>query len=452
MHELDERGLALLEQALQIVRERLTEVDVPLDYTATVAALNSAAPSLINREGTPFEEVLEQFSNVLAPAVLSSDSTRFLSFIPSAPTKAATIFDMIVAASALNGSSWLEAAGAVHAENQALRAIADAAGLPDGAGGCFVSGGSAGNLSALAVARDTARRRLGRKAPMRVVASDQAHSSISNTANLLDCEVVPVPTVDGKMSGAAVREVLASDLDPESLCAIVATAGTTNAGRIDDLAGIAELAREYGLWFHIDAAYGGAGLFAPSVRARYNGVEQADSIVVDPHKWLFSPLDCAALLYREPGLARLVHTQHAAYLDSIRHEPQEWNPTDYAYHLSRRPRGLPTWFSMAVYGLDAYAEAVETTLRAARYAASRIREAEHLELVAEPELSIVMFRRLGWNATDYDRWADRMLVEQIAFVLPSRWEDEPILRFAIVNPDTDEAVIDDILDRTSEAP
>jgi glutamate/tyrosine decarboxylase-like PLP-dependent enzyme len=153
----------------------------------------------------------------------------------------------------------------------------------------------------------------------------------------------------------------------ERVFAIVATSGTTNAGVIDDLDGIADVCAELGVWFHVDGAYGGAGLAAPSVRPRYHGIERADSFIVDPHKWLFAPFDCCALVYRDPRRSRRAHTQHAEYLDVLHADDvdghdDDWNPSDYAHHLSRRARGLPFWFSLATYGTDAYRDAVETTL------------------------------------------------------------------------------------------
>ena len=178
----------------------------------------------------------------------------------------------------------------------------------------------------------------------------------------------------------------------------MATAGTTNAGIVDDLAGVADVAAEHSLWFHIDGAYGGAAaLFAPSVRDRFAGFERADSFIVDPHKWLFAPFDCAALIYRQPNLAKAVHTQDAQYLDVLHSDnPEEWNPSDYAFHLTRRARGLPLWFSLAVNGLDAYGDAVEAGLAMAQQAAaSGSPTSPHVELVREPGLSIVLFRRLG---------------------------------------------------------
>ena len=204
-----------------------------------------------------------------------------------------------------------------------------------------------------------------------------------------------VPTDDHRLTGGALRAAIEADGDPGSIAAVVATSGTTNAGIIDDLAGAGAVARDLGAWFHVDGAYGGAGLFAPSVRGRYDGIEHADSFIVDPHKWLFAPFDCAALIYRDPQLARSVHKQDASYLDVIHGDPAEWNPTDYAYHLTRRARGLPLWFSLAVYGVRAYTEAIEGAIALARLAADEIRARDYLELIREPELGVVLFRRHG---------------------------------------------------------
>jgi hypothetical protein len=237
----------------------------------------------------------------MAPAVISADSPRFLGFIPAAPTKASLLFDMLISCASIQGISWLEAAGAIHAENLVLRLIADRAGMPPTAGGCFVSGGSAGNLSALVVAREVAKRKAGTGAVSgsggrwRVIVSADAHSSIVNTLRILEMDPLTVRADDHRMTGAGLRAAIRADGDPGSLAAVVATSGTTNAGIVDDLAGAAAVARDHGLWFHVDGAYGGAGLFAPSIRPRYDGIEHADSFVVDPHKWLFAPFDCAAL-------------------------------------------------------------------------------------------------------------------------------------------------------------
>ncbi|MER6994343.1 pyridoxal-dependent decarboxylase [Streptomyces sp. NPDC000410] len=358
----------------------------------------------------------------------------------------------------LHGVSWLEASGAVAAENQVLRLFADLAGLPATAGGCFVSGGSAGNLSALVVARDTGRHRRGldERAPVRIAVSDQVHSSVGNTLRILGVEPLVVPTADHRLTGENLRAALdAAEHDGGApVVAAVATAGTTNAGIIDDLAGVAEQTRARDLWLHIDAAYGGAALFVPELREKLRGIEHADSLVVDPHKWMFAPFDCGALLYRDPRPARAVHTQDASYLDAIHgadgagaaDEDHAWNPSDYAYHLTRRPRGLPLWFSLAVHGTDAYRDAVARGADMARRTARLVERTEGLELLREPELTVVLVRRVGWRPEDYYAWSKRLLAAGTAFITPSVWEGETVARLAFLHPDIGEDTVREILD------
>src|SRR5664279_6485358 len=180
---------------LDYCRWRLALDPVPLDFGGAQAeSLHASLKGLINPEGTDARRVMELFDNELATAVVSCDSPRFLSFIPAAPTKASLLFDMVVACSSLQGTSWMEAAGAVAAENQALGVLSDLAGLPDGAGGCFVSGGSAGNLSALLVARDTASHRMGDRAPRQplIAISEEAHSSVDKALRVLALSLIHI--------------------------------------------------------------------------------------------------------------------------------------------------------------------------------------------------------------------------------------------------------------------
>jgi glutamate/tyrosine decarboxylase-like PLP-dependent enzyme len=275
-----------------------------------------------------------------------------------------------------------------------------------------------------------------------MIASAGAHSSIVQAARAMDADVVAVPADErGRMVAGALRAVVDAldELDRERLFAVVATSGTTNVGVIDDLAGTAAVAADLGTWFHVDGAYGGAALAAQSVRHLFDGIERADSFIVDPHKWLFAPFDSCALLYRDPAVARAAHTQHAEYLDVLHAADaadEPWNPSDYAHHLSRRARGLPLWFSLATHGTDAYADAVETTLDTTRTAARLIDDCPVTELVMEPELSIVLFRRVGWTPEQYQAWSDAELAAGRCFVVPTTWQGEVVLRCCIVNPRT----------------
>jgi len=435
MHEFDEEIDALAAKILEYSLIRLKK-DPPLDGPWSYEELYNEVGETITAKGLGGDKALDIFKHVLAQACISTDHPRYLAFIPSAPTESATLFDLVVGASALYGGSWLEGAGAVFAENQALRWLSNLADLPSSSGGVFVQGGTIGNLSALVAARHSARAKYPGVKRWVIAASSQAHSSIKSAADVMDVEVLIIPTdKNEKMQGSTTAFEIDRyhQVNPDHrVFAVVATAGSTNLGIIDDLKGVGQIASERGIWYHIDGAYGLAALASPRSKALFSGIELADSFIVDPHKWLFAPFDACALIYKDPEIARAAHTQHAGYLETL--DSGQWNPSDYAIHLTRRVRGLPFWFSLATHGTDKYAESMDKTMDLARASAQLIKEHPNLELLMEPELSIVAFRRKGWQESDYQRWSDKLLLDQIGFVTPSSHQGEPILRFAIVNP------------------
>jgi glutamate/tyrosine decarboxylase-like PLP-dependent enzyme len=440
--EVEELAKAVMEYSL----ERLKS-NPPLDGPRSEKDLYQELGNTITAQGLGGKKTLEIFTETLALACISTDHPRNLAFIPSAPSEYSNLFDLVVGASSLYGGSWQEGAGAVFAENQALRWLSDMAGLPKTSGGVFVQGGTIGNLSALVVARDQARKAHPDVKRWVIACSAESHSSITSAAHVMDVNVLKVPTnaelrLDGHHVGEAI-DTLHSTTDSR-VFAIVGTAGSTNLGVVDDLKSLAAAAQSRNIWFHVDGAYGLAGMCAPSVRELFNGVEHADSFIVDPHKWLFAPFDACALVYRNPALAKETHTQHAAYLETLHDD--SWSPSDYAIHLTRRVRGLPFWFSLAAHGSDAYSDAVEAGIRLAKDSAELIKAHPNLELVREPELSIVAFTRKGWSANQYQQWADDLLEKQIGFIPPSKHVGESILRFAFVNPWTSIEDVQIILD------
>lgn len=454
MHEWTRETEQLAARVLEYTTDRLHLRPVPLDRPRSAEELAAQVGRTITPEGIGGSRALELFAEVLAPACISIDHPRYFSFIPCAPTPASTLFDLVVGASSIYGGSWLEGAGAVYAENEALEWLAALAGFPSSAGGVFVQGGTLANVSALIVARHRARARdeaLGGPGPERYAfaASAEAHSSVLSAAEALDVEVISAePDPSGRLTGAALEDALgraASEHPGWRPFAAVATAGTTNLGIVDDIAGMGKVARERSLWLHVDGAYGAAALAVPARRPLFKGIESADSFVVDPHKWLFAPFDCAALLYREPGEAREVHAQHASYLEPLR-TGEGWSPSDYALHLTRRARGLPFWFSLASHGTDAYRAAIERTLEVAAYAAERVGHLDHLTLLAEPQLSVVAFRRRGWEPDSYYAWSARLLEEGTAFVVPTTHHGETAIRLAVVNPRSSEQDVDVVLE------
>jgi glutamate/tyrosine decarboxylase-like PLP-dependent enzyme len=437
---------ALADSILTYAMDRLRMDPPSIDHPLPQDALEALAGQTITEQGLGGDETLKLFIDTLAPACISQDHPRYLAFVPTAPSEVSTLFDLVVGVSNICASSWLEGAGAIYAENQALRWIADIAGFPADAGGVFVSGGTAGNLSALVAARHDWRQKHPEFSSQRglIISSRGAHASVEQAAHVMDADLIQ--SGGHRLTGTDVAETIAglSSDDRARVFAVACTAGTTNLGIVDDMQGIGEVCKQASVWLHVDGAYGGAALAAPSARPLFDGIEQADSFIVDPHKWLFAPFDCCALIYAEPAKARQAHRQHGDYLEVF--YDGIWNPSDYAHHLSRRARGLPFWFSLAVHGTKAYAEAVETTLDCAREAAEMITAHPHLELVTEQRLSICVFRRVGWSPDDYRRWSDALLERGDGLVTPTKHEGETVLRFCIVNPRTTREDIRLILD------
>jgi glutamate/tyrosine decarboxylase-like PLP-dependent enzyme len=445
VHKFTPEVEELANEILAYSLERLKS-DPPLDGPRTAEDLFAEVGNTITERGLGGRAALGVFTEVLAKACISTDHPRYLAYIPSAPSEYASLFDLVVGASALYGGSWQEGAGAVFAENQALCWLSDLAGLPESAGGVFVQGGTIGNLSALVTAREDARAKFPDVTKWAIACSAEAHSSIATAAKIMDVELVKIaPREDLRIHGEDIAAAIDQYHSTHTgrICAVVATSGTTNLGVIDDLVGAAKAAHDRNIWFHVDGAYGLAGLCAPSVRSQFVGIELCDSFIVDPHKWLFAPYDACALVYRNPEIARTTHTQHATYLESL--HDGSWSPSDYAIQLTRRTRGLPFWFSLAAAGTDAYRDAVEESLTVAKSAADLISAHPRLELLRQPDLSIVAFTRTGWSKDDYQKWSDQLLEDQIGFVTPSSHQGQTILRFAIVNPWTTMADIEVIL-------
>jgi aromatic-L-amino-acid/L-tryptophan decarboxylase len=431
LHGADAAIGDLADRASQFIRERLASA--PLGRTASRADLEPALAGSISESGLGADRAWQLFSESVLANTVGIDSERFLAFIPVSPSAAAAWMDAIVGATSMPAESWLEAAGAVAAENNVLQLLCNLAGMPAGSGGCFMSGGSIGNLSALAVARDQQPQR-------RVVAiADTAHASVLNTLHLLGLEPLTVTTAeDGRFRADALRRAARGRSD---IGTVVAAAGSTNAGLIDDLDGLADVAAELGAWFHVDAAYGGAAMFLPEFADKLRGLGRADSFILDPHKWLFAPSGSCALIYRDPSLARAVHTQHGPYIDVFRAVGDEWNPSDFGFQLTRRASGLPLWFSLVVHGTDAFATAIRAAIDLARVAADALRRVPNVSLVMEPELSVVLFRRDGWARDEWRRWARQLLDEGTAFVAPTTWRGEAVGRLVFMHPLTPHELI-----------
>ncbi len=453
MHNVD---IDLVEMSLDVIKYaigRISDTDPQLGFPKTSEELKALVGETVSPKGIGGEKAFALFKDILVKASVSIDHPRHLAFVPASPTRAAVLFDLVTSATSVHGAFWLEGAGCIFAENQAMEWLVSLTGMPAGAFGVFTSGGTEANLSAMVTARENWRTRNQGEEYQRgiVVTSVGAHSSVKAMAKVIDADVVLIETED-RLESPLLAETIAqmAPADRGRIFAIIATAGTTNAGIIDDLAGIGAICKAENIWFHVDAAYGGGALAARSVRHLFLGIEEADSVTIDPHKWLFSPYDCGAVIYRQPELAKKAHSQEGSYLDIFSDEAMTgFNPSDYQIQLTRRVRGLPLWFSLAMHGTDRYEQAIERGIELAQIAGKLISETSYTELVREPSLSCVLFRRLGWSPGDYRSWTYNNHRSGFALVAPTKRRSslgsETVSRFCFINPDTTEKDIADIL-------
>lgn len=454
MHKID---IDFVEMTLDIMKysiNRITNTSPELGSPKKSSELKELVGETVTPNGIGGETAFAIWKDILSKANVPVSHPRNLSFVPSAPSRASILFDLVTSASNIHGSYWMMGAGGIFAENQAMEWLVSLTGLPEGAFGVFTSGGSSANLSSIVTAREYWRSKNPENEKKRgmIIISGGAHSSVITMAKITDTDV-HVINKEERLTGADVREELANMPEEERnrVFAVIATAGTTNAGIIDDLEGIAQLCEEQKLWFHVDAAYGGGALASPKVRHLFNGIEKADSITIDPHKWLFTTYDCGAVIYKKPELASQALSQHGSYLDIFQDEGAKgFNPSDYQVQLTRKLRGLSLWFSLAMHGTEVYRKAVETGLDLAQKAKELITQNPNLEMVREPGLSCVLFRRKNWVPQDYYNWTYRNHKGNIALVTPTKWKNdhemETVARFCFINPDTTEEDLKIILE------
>ncbi len=401
-----QRILEMGNAAIRAVAEYYSALrDLPIRPSVTGRELRERLAADLPVEGAPFEELVSYLREELIPATRHNGHPRFFGYIASPGSAATALADLLASALNPNVTSWRSAPGPTELERGTIRWITEIVGYPQDAGGLFVSGGSMANLCGLAAARDalssqpvteTGCRGLDRD--LRVYVSEEAHFSIAKAAGLLGIgrrNVCPVPTnASLQMDTAALEARIDADLAAGALpICVVGSAGTVETGAIDDLQRLAAVAERHRLWFHVDASYGGFAMLAPSRRSLFEGIARADSIALDPHKWLYVPVDCGCILYREPDRARAPFAHNAEYTRVLGHDAdEEFAFWDYGPELSRRFRALKVWMMLAHVGTRRLGQAIERNCRCAAHVASLVDASDDLEMLAPVSLSIFCFR------------------------------------------------------------
>jgi glutamate/tyrosine decarboxylase-like PLP-dependent enzyme len=347
------------------------------------------------------------------------------------------------------GGYWASPVGTT-IEKAVIRWLADLADFPPATEGVFLSGGSMANMCGIASAfarhfgaayREQGLSALARDAQPLIVCSGAAHFSIRRAAVMLGVGTDNIVSVDTDESFRMRPDALETILEQrQNIVCVVATAGTTNTGAIDPLDEIAALCQKHGIWLHVDAAYGGGGLMSPELRPRYRGIDKADSLVMDMHKWFYQSLDGSLLLYRDASWPRRLFYETSDYLTSSDEPvPEQYMFFHIAPELSRRFRALPFYISMRHYGIETLGRNVLHNVRCAEYLAGLIEQHEQLELIAAPQLSILCFRfgPAGLDDDAVDRLnveiRDRVQLEGEYLMSPTRVRARPVLRLCIMN-------------------
>lgn len=400
----DEIRRALDATADWIVRFIGSIHDQPVAPRTSSDELRAVLDSSLPEEGTDLTDLLATFRDELVPRSRLDGHPRFFGYVSSPGSVVGAIGDLLASVLDANVTSWRSAPAATEVERLVVRWIAEIVGAGQGGGGLLTSGGSAANLAALAAARAWAAPTVGsagvRPGDPRLLlyATTETHHSIVKAAALLGLgrDAVRIVRTDGhhRMDTQDLVDQVTRDRrsGTRPFC-VVGTAGTVTTGSIDPLDELAAAAREHDLWFHVDAAYGGFAALAPSLRPKLAGIEHADTVTLDPHKWLYVPLDCGCLLYRDPSRARAAFSEDADYVRVVGREDDEafafW---DYGPDLSRRFRALKVWLTLRAAGTRALGAAIERNAATARHFETLVREAPDFELLAPGELSIVCFR------------------------------------------------------------
>jgi glutamate/tyrosine decarboxylase-like PLP-dependent enzyme len=437
-------------RAVDRIVEHLTTLgDQPVGTMPDRARLEKLFAHKAPDDGSDPLAVLDEATREVLGAIAHTDHPRFLAYIPGPSTYVGAVADFLAAGYNVFAGQWLVGPGPAVVERVTVDWLRELCGLPDTAGGLFVSGGTMANL----IAVHAARVRNGTGA---VYLTAHTHGSIRKGLRFLgfaDADVHTVPTdAEGRMSVAALRDQLDRDrrAGTRPFC-VVATAGTTSTGAVDPLDDLADLCARHGLWLHVDGAYGAAAVLSESARNLLSGLDRADSVAIDPHKWWYQPYEIGCVLVRDATALVDAFGMNAEYLRETRLGTGPLNYYDLGPQLTRSFRALKVWMSVKTFGLEAFRRAVDHGIALTEHAQTLIAADHAWEIVTPAQLAILTFRPHRPELTEPEvdaltrRVATATLADGYALVTTTELDGRPVLRFCITNPETTEHDVEQTL-------
>lgn len=403
-------------------------------------------------KGRDPNELLAQLERDVFPNNLHVDHPRFFAFVPGPNNFMSTMADTLAAGFNIFNGTWLGGSAAAAVELGVVRWLCRVCGFPESAGGLFVSGGSMANLTGLVAARNALLQ--NRTDGATIYFSDQTHSSVERALHVIgflrEQRRKLASDENFRLSIETLRGAIAEDrakgLRP--FC-IVANAGTTNTGAIDPLNELADLAAKEKMWLHVDGAFGAASLLSERGRSLLRGIERADSISLDPHKWLFQSFECGCVLVRDVALLKSAFQIKPDYLRDVHRNAAEFNPGDHGVQLTRSFRALKIWLSLQTFGVTAFRQAITRGFELAELAERELRARKGWEILSSAQMATVCFR-FGKSDETQTRLVDAMMRDGFALLTSTELRGVASLRLCTINPRTTEEDIIGTVERLDQ--
>lgn len=450
MQSLGYRVVDMLIEHFEQIREQ------PVTNKASRPVLEARLREPVPEQGNAIEQVLEQTQQDVLDNIMHLDHPRFFAFVPGPSNFVSVMADALASGFNIFAGTWLEASGPTQIELITIDWLRQICGLSDTAGGLFVSGGSVANLTALATARHIILNDDIHNAV--VYCSDQTHSSVARALRILgfpSSQVRILPTGEQFcLRLSDIQNAIGQDRNAgkQPFC-IVASAGTTSTGSIDPLNELADLCQREHLWLHVDGAYGAAAMLSEQGRTLLKGLERADSLSLDPHKWLFQPYEMGCVLVKNAHWLKETFHILPEYLQDIDQGTEETNFCDYGIQLTRGTRALKLWMSLKIYGLDAFRQAIEHGIQLAEHAEGVLRASSSWEIVTPAQIGIVTFRYAPAQCTNEEQehinqqLVDALIQDGFAMLSSTVLHGHTTLRLCTINPRTTNEDIKSTIER-----